>query len=174
MSESFSDMLAVDGKKNSLGLVNEVIKLVLDDQSRLEELYESISHEDAWVRMRAIDAFEKVCREHPEWVKPYINRIQKDLVVSTQPSIQWHIAQIYDQIDLDETQKTKAIDWLKKLLSTKEVDWIVAANCMKTLAGFVRSGDVSKSDLTMALEVQQGHKSNAVIKRAQKLLSEFS
>lgn len=174
MNETFAGMLAEDGKKNSLGRVNDVIEVVLGDKTRLEELYRTISHDDAWVRMRAIDAFEKICREHPEWIKPFIVRIQNELSQSTQASIQWHIAQIYTQIELTDSQKNKAIDWLKEQIASTEVDWIVSANCMDGLAHFVRNGDARKSDLIMVAEVQLGHKSNAVTKRAQKLLSEFA
>lgn len=175
MKESFSTMLAVGGKKNSLGQVNDVVTLVLNDKSRLEELYENITtHEDAWVRMRAIDAFEKICREHPEWIKPYINRMQNDIALSTQPSIQWHLAQMYDQVELSDPQKIKALHWLKSQLSTPDADWIVAANCMKTLAHFTKRGDVPASELITAVSTQLNHKSNTVIKKAQKILSEFS
>lgn len=174
MSKSFSTMLAADEKKNSLGRVNDVIELVLEDRSRLEELYKSIAHQDAWVRMRAIDAFEKICRKHPEWIKPYIDRIQEEFSASTQPSIQWHIAQIYSQVDLNELQKAKAVDWTRSLINTADVDWIVAANCLETLAEFVRRGEADRSDLIAALKIQQAHKSNAVIKKARKLLHEFS
>lgn len=174
MNQSFADMLAEDGKKNSLGRVNDVIKVVLSDQSRLEELYETISHHDAWVRMRAIDAFEKVCRVHPDWIKTYIDRIQIDLSTSTQPSIQWHVAQIYNEVELSEDQKKRAIKWLIAILSSKEADWIVAANSMSTLADFVRDGDVDKSNLLTVLAIQKAHKSSAVVKRVNKLLLEFS
>ena len=174
MNQTFASMLAEDGKKNSLGRVNDVIELVLDDKMRLEELYHSIFHDDAWVRMRAIDAFEKICREHPEWIKPYIIRIQDELSGSTQASIKWHIAQNYAQVELTDFQKSNAVSWLKKQVVTTEVDWIVSANCMESLAHFVRNGDANKSDLIAVAQVQLGHKSNAVTKRARKLLSEFS
>lgn len=174
MDQQFVSMLAEDGKKNSLGRVNDVIKIVLSDKSRLNELYDTVSHQDAWVRMRAIDAFEKICRVHPEWIEPYIDKIQNELSTSTQPSIQWHIAQIYNEVELSEDQKKRAVKWLIATLSSKEVDWIVAANCMDTLAEFAREGDASKSDLLAILEIQQAHKSKAVVKRVDKLLLEFS
>jgi len=170
MTESFTEMLAVGGKSNSLGRVNEVIELVLHDRSRLDELYECLFDEDAWTRMRAADALEKVCRAHPDWLQPYVDRFSKELATSSQPSIQWHLAQIYRQVDLTSGQKEKAISWLKMLLSTKEVDWIVAANAMDTLVHFVQDGSVAKSDVVTLLKVQQQHTSKSVVRRATKHL----
>lgn len=170
---SFADLLAVGGKANSLGRVNDVIELVLGDQTRLEELYNCLFNEDAWIRMRAADALEKICRQHPDWLLPYIDRFSKELTSSSQASIQWHLAQIYREVNLTAQQKRFAISWLTNLLSTKEVDWIVAANAMDTLAQFAKDGALPAANLISLLKVQQQHKSNAVIKRANKLLAEF-
>lgn len=147
--------------------------MVLADRQRLDELYDCLFDDDAWVRMRAADAFEKVCREHPEWVTPYIDKSFTELAISTQPSVQWHLAQIYRQVTLTDDQKRQAIRWLTDLLSTKDVDWIVAANAMDTLAAFTKEGSFPAYELIRLLKVQQDHKSNAVIKRANKLLAEF-
>ncbi len=174
MDENFAEMFAVGGKSNSLGRVDEVIGLVLDEKSRLDELYDCLFDEDAWVRMRAADALEKVCREHPDWMLPYVDRFSKELTTSNQPSIQWHLAQIYQQVYLTNEQKSLAINWLKGLLSSKEVDWIVAANAMDTLAQFVQSESFSKPEFIILLKIQQQHKSKTVVKRASKLLERLS
>ena len=167
-------MLAVGGKSNSLGKVNEVIDLVLHDPQRLDELYACLFEEDAWLRMRAADALEKVCRQHPDWLLPYIDRFFDELSTTTQPSIQWHLAQIYRETSLTSEQKKQAANWLKGLLSNKDVDWIVGANAMDTLVQFTKEGAFPRSQMEDLLKVQQGHKSNAVIKRANKFLSELS
>ena len=174
MTEKFTEMLAAGGHANSLGRVNEVIELVLQDKSRHDELYDCLFDEDAWVRMRAADALEKICRLHPGWLLPYVDKLQDELATSTQPSIQWHLAQIYGQVDLTPKQKQAAIHWLKHLLSTKDVDWIVAANAMDTLAQFSKDGSFPVVEIIPLLKVQQSHKSNAVIKRANKLLTELN
>jgi hypothetical protein len=173
MKETFAEILVVGGKTNSLGRADEVINYVLKDPSRLNELYKCLFEDNAWVRMRAADSLEKICRIHPEWLEPYIDRFSSELSASTQPSIQWHLAQIYREITLSDTQKRFAIDWLKKLLSSKEVDWIVAANSMDTLAQFTRDGSVPVSEIISLLKIQQRHKSKAVVKRADKFLDEF-
>lgn len=174
MSEHFAAMLREGGHANSLGRVNEVIEITLGDASRLDELYACLFDEDAWVRMRAADALEKICRQQPDWLLPYIDKFQEELSASTQPSIQWHLAQIYEQVSLTHKQKQFAQKWLAGLLSTKDVDWIVAANVMDTLVKFVKDGSFAADDLITLLKIQQQHKSNAVIKRATKYLAELS
>jgi hypothetical protein len=174
MNGNFVELLAVGGKSNSLGRVNEIIEFVFNDKSRLDELYDCLFDEDAWIRMRAADALEKICRVHPDWLLPYVDRFSADLTSSSQPSIQWHLAQIYNQVDLTDGQKRFAIGWLKQLLSTPEVDWIVAANAMATLVQFTRDGSFSAAEMVSLLKIQQQHKSNAIIKRANKLLTELS
>jgi TPR repeat protein len=172
MKEAFADILAT-GKPNSLGRTDEVIEAVLQDKSRLDELYACLFHDDAWLRMRAADALEKVCRQHPEWLLPHIDKFQEELARSNQPSIQWHLAQIYSQVDVSPEQKQKAIQWLENLISTVEVDWIVAANAMDTLVQFAKDGSVTEKQVISLLRVQQGHKSKAVVRRADKLLNQM-
>lgn len=166
--------LTIGGKSNSLGKVNEVIQEVLQDKSLLVALYDCMKSEDAWVRMRAADTFEKICRERPEWIEPFIDRIQDELSgPKQQPSIQWHIAQIYREVSLTDTQKERALNWLVDILSKSSIDWIVAANSMDTLAYFTRRGGFDKNILIHLLNIQRHHRSNAVIRKANKILTEF-
>lgn len=174
MRKSFAETLTEGGHTNSLGRAVEVINAVLQDESRLEELYRCLFNEDAWVRMRAVDSLEKICRVHPGWLTPYIDRFAEDLSVSTQPSIQWHLAQMYGQLELTKAQTQFAINWLKQCLTSTEVDWIVAANAMVALVQFVHKGSAAKSEVLPLLKKQQKHKSAAVVKRANGLLEELA
>lgn len=171
MIERFADILTGGGHANSLGRTVEVIEIVLRDKSRLDELYACLFEDDAWVRMRAADALEKICREHPDWLLPYIDKFADELWSSTQASIQWHLAQIYEQVTLTDMQRHGAEQWLSSLLSTKDVDWIVAANAMDTLVKFTGEGSFPRDKMIKLLKTQQHHKSNAVIKRATKHLA---
>lgn len=170
MKPSFANMLTAGGHANSLGRAEEVVQLVLQEPSRLPELYDCLFDDDAWVRMRAADALEKVCRVHPDWLKPYIDRCFKEIGHSTQASIQWHFAQILGEVPLSPSQQKQATDWLADKLQTVEVDWIVAANSMDTLMQSVREGHYPKTRLIALLKIQQGHHSKSVVKRATKLL----
>ena len=169
VDEGFAVVLAVGGRSNSLGRVDEVVDLVLGDQRRLDELYGCFSADDAWLRMRAADALEKVCRRRPGWLSPYVDRSLEELAPSGQPSVQWHLAQIYRAVELTSEQQRRVTDWLRELLSTTDVDWIVAANAMATLARFTEDGSFPAGDLVALLEVQQTHGSKSVRRRAEGL-----
>lgn len=173
MTENFVEILAVGGKSNSLGRTNEVIGSVLHDRTRLAELYACLSEEDAWLRMRAADALEKICRVHPDWLEPYVDRILHEMGGSTQPSLLWHVAQMLAEITLTPAEQQEAIQWLKNQLNHQDVDWIVAANVMTTLVAFTKNGLIPKNEATALIEGQQDHHSSSVRKRAAKLLVEL-
>lgn len=170
MVKNFSLVFREGGHANSLGRAAEVIETVLNDKSRLNEVYACMFDDDAWVLMRASDAMEKICREHPKWLDPYIDKFIKELSGSTQASILWHLAQIYAQVELTDYQREFVINWLKTLISTKEVDWIVSANTMDTLAKFTDDGYLKKDDFINLLKIQESHKSRTISKRASKYL----
>lgn len=172
--ETFVDILAAGGKTNSLGRSAEVLEAVLGNHDRLPELYDSLFADDAWVRMRAADCLEKVCRQHPEWIEPYVDRMFSELAASTQPSIQWHLAQIIAQVKLTQGQQEKAVKWLKNTLAAPTVDWIVAVNVMKTLLQFQRAGLVMSGDIVPLFELQHQHKSNTVRKKSAQFLHELA
>lgn len=174
MPESFESILTVGGKMNTLGRADEVVRVVLDDQSRLDELFKCIFHDDAWVRMRAIDSVEKVCREHPEWMLSYANRLLNEVAVIDQPSIQWHLAELFAQIELTSEQRRRAIEFMKHNIASVDADWIVASNTMQTLSDYVNAGYLPAAELTPLLHIQQNHHSNAVVKRATKILENVS
>jgi len=162
------------GNPRKFERVDEVIELVLNNQSRLPELFKCLFSLDEIVRMRAGDGLEKICRQQPDWFKSFIDRLFDEVSKIDQSSVQWHLAQMLGEIELTPDQKQKAIKLLKARVSSLDVDWIVAANTMETLAQFVRHGAMPAQDLKPILKKQQGHHSKAVGRRATKLLSEFA
>src|SRR5688572_10436406 len=164
--DSYEHMLTVGGKTNSLGRASEVIDDVDSNPSRLDELFNCISADDPWVRMRAIDSFEKIIRNRPEWVQPYLDNIFSNLTQSNQPSIQWHLAQIFSEVQLTNEQRISAIAWLKNKIKTTDVDWIVSVNVMKALVYFHKNGFVTTKELLQLFEIQEAHTSKSVRKKA--------
>lgn len=111
-------VLTEGGRSNSPGRAGEVVDAVLADRGRLDELWACIGRADAYVRMRAVDSCEKVVNEQPTWADPYVPRILGELTASRQPSIQWHIAQLFPQGRLADDQRERAIAWLMARLAT--------------------------------------------------------
>ena len=171
--EAFADVLAEGGRSNSLGCAGEVVNAVLADRERLDELWACISHEDPYVRMRAIDAFEKIVNEQPTRADPYVPRIVDELTASRQPSIQWHVAQLFPQVRLEDGQRERAIAWLMAQLATTDVDWIVSVNCMRTLLNFRNRGHVGAEVLRPLFEVQGDHHSKTVRRKADGFLADL-
>lgn len=169
--ESFEEVLKAGGHSNSLGRADEVLKVVQDDHSRLDELFSCISADDAWVRMRAIDTFEKLVKDKPAAVQPYLPTIFLNLTKSNQPSIQWHLAQIFSEVELTAKQRSEAIAWLKNTITTTDVDWIVSVNAMKALLYFHQNGFIAVSDIAPLYKVQEGHASKSVRKKAASFLA---
>lgn len=164
--DAFAEILLAGGHRNSLGRAAEVLDTVRADPSRTEELFACIAHEDAWVRMRAVDTFEKLVREDPSRAAPFVERIVAELTRSTQPSVQWHVAQLFGLVDLTAAQEDAAVRWLEERVATTEVDWIVAAQVMTTLVAFHARGRVDRDRLDALLAVQEGHRSASVRRKA--------
>lgn len=164
--EPFKEILTAGGHANSLGRAGEVVAAVQSDLSRLDELFECIYADDAWVRMRAVDSFEKIINENPRLARPYLGRIFNELAKSTQPSVQWHLAQLFAEVELSASEQQQAAAWLKERISSLDTDWIVAVNSMKTLLQFYRDGLVAKGDVAPLFELQKQHSSKTVRKKA--------
>lgn len=164
--DSYENILAVGGKTNSLGRASEVIDDIYAHPARLEELFNCITAKDAWVRMRAVDSFEKIIRDKPKWIRPYIDKIFDDLALSDQPSIQWHLAQIFSEVELTDQQQARAIEWLKDRIKNTQVDWIVSVNAMKALVYFYQKGCIDAAALKALCKVQEEHASKSVRKKA--------
>ncbi len=169
--EPYREALTAGGHTNSLGRAGEVLAHVQGDRSRLPELFACISDADAWVRMRAIDTFEKLVRSDPACAGPYVEDIVTVLTRSHQPSVQWHLAQLFDVIELTAAQREAALAWLTARVATTDVDWIVAAQAMTTLFGFAQRGVVAPEGLRPLLEVQAGHRSASVRRKAAAFLA---
>lgn len=169
--EAFADVLRAGGPTNALGRTGEVVEAVLAAPDRLRELLDCVLDEDAWVRMRAVDAVEKVCRADPARLQPYVEELLGTWTLSPQASVQWHLAQVMSQVRLTHDQQSRAVRWLVDRVSTTDVDWIVAAEVMRTLLALVDAGAVDADRVAPLVEVQQGHRSASVRRKADGFLA---
>ena len=164
-------MLSI-GDPRSLGKIQEVVEIVLKNSDNLDSLFYCLFTDNDFVRMRASDALEKICKLRPEWFNPYKQELLNKVPLIRQPSVQWHLAQILSEIELSKTEQEVAITILKNNLSTMD-DWIVVNLTLQSLAYFAKMGTLDNKDFIEILEKQKSNKYRSVRSRVAKLLREF-
>lgn len=164
--------LLTGGDPGSLRNVDLVVGAASGQPERLAELVECVFSEDVIVRMRASDALEKVCRARPGLVQPFVPRLLTEMSRIDQASVQWHLAQILTEVQLDERQRAEAIAILERNLDTSG-DWIVTNLSLQALATFARTSPEVRARLTGRLHRYERSRYKSVASRARKLLAEF-
>lgn len=159
------------GHPNSLGRTEEVVRRAGNDERLLDALFDTLQSQDEVVRMRAGDALEKVCREHPSWLHRRLDRVWAMGRIN-QPSVQWHTSQILSQLELSAQERRRAIAWHWRILD-RTSDWIVISEVLKALSLFARTSPVVRRRLPAALKHYQEDSRPAVSRRARKLLAEL-
>lgn len=160
------------GNPRSLGRTDEVVEYVLGNRNRLDDLFDCVFDGDETVRMRAGDALEKICREHPEWLQPFTDRILTEMAVIPQPSVQWHVVQMIGELPLDDAQREQAIAILKRNLESAS-DWIVLNYSLEVFASFVRADPGLQPYFVARLHKHAQDPRKSVAKRAAKLLGSY-
>lgn len=166
VSGSFADVLQ-GGHPNSLGRTEEVVRIVLADRARLEDLFATMAEPDEVVRLRVGDALEKVCREQPGWFVMHVDRLLGDLGQIEQASVQWHVAQMLHHLrsDLSDDQAQRATALLQRNLS-RSTDWIVLNVTMDVLTQWATRDPSLAGWLAPQLERLRQDKRKSVAKRA--------
>lgn len=126
------------GRRNSLGRTDEAIAAVLADRTFLRDLFDCLGSEHEFVRTRAADALEKVCREHPSWFGRDVDRLLDEVSEIDQPSVQSHLAQILGHIQMEPAQYRRSRKILMRNLDRRK-DWFVLNVTMNQLAAWSRS-----------------------------------
>jgi len=162
-----------EGDARSLGRVPEVVSGVLRSRDRQTELFDCLFDDHDVVRMRAGDALEKVARQRPDWMVPFVERLLDEVAAIAQPSVQWHLAQILAEVPLDAGQRRRAIQVLRHNLESS-TDWIVLTTTMQALASLGAADEHVQRWLVPALKRRLDDSRPAVAKRAAKLLARLA
>lgn len=139
---------------------------------RLDELIDCCARADPIVRMRAADALEKFARERPDLVAARLDRLHGVLGDTDQPSLLWHLAQLYGELPLTVAQAERAAGWLCRQLD-QATDWIVLNCSLDSLAVLARRDPSLLPLLRPRLERHAAGRLPSVAKRAGRLLAEF-
>lgn len=173
MTEAFVEML--NEPKNSLGRTEEVVAIVLNDPSRLDELYQCFFQPDEWVRLRASSSFKRIWRADAELFGPYLQGWIDDVSAIDQPSVNWTFSQLCTDLgdSFSGTQRSTATKRMKGYLATSD-DWIVQNTTMEALGLWAANDTRLKRWLLPHLERLAALDKKSVAKRAAKLLASLS
>ncbi len=166
------EAMLTGGNPRSLRNASIVIDAASRQPELLEELVDCVFSADEIVRMRASDALEKACRADPGLVQRFVPRLLGEMSRIEQPSVQWHLAQILAEVQLDEPEHAKAIAILEHNLDTSS-DWIVTNLTLQALAVFARTSPAVRARLIERLHRYQDSPYKSVASRARKLAAEF-
>jgi HEAT repeat protein len=158
------------GHPNSLGNTEEVVRIVLKNHDKLQDLYNCYKSEDAVVRLRVSSAMKRICKARPEWIMEYLDRFQSEVSKIDQPSAKWSLAQMFMWLDekMSDKQRERAIKIMQHNLETDD-DWIVQNNTAESLAYFATTDARLREWLIPQLEKMKGDRHNSVARRAHKL-----
>ncbi len=157
------------GSRRQLGAAEEVASLVLRDNSKFEELFEAMLHEDPIVRMRAADAAEKLARIRPDLLAPYRKRLIEEVGEVDQYEVRSHVAQMLSNVRLDPKERSKATALLERYLRDKNV--IVVVESLQTLVDFAKDDRGLRKRIMPIVERMAARGTPAMQSRARKLLS---
>lgn len=169
-TDGFAAMLA-GGHPNSLGRTEEVVALVLADETRLAELFACYGSDDAVVRLRTSSAMKRVEAARPDLVTPWLDRLISEIGVLDQASAQWTLAILFDRqkTRMTTSQKADARALMMRNLA-EDTDWIVINTTIDVLARWAADDGDLRDWLRPQLHRHASDPRKSVSKRAAKAL----
>jgi hypothetical protein len=156
-----------EGDLRSIGQVPEVIKLVADQPELFGKVIQAMAHPDPGVKMRASDAVEKISRAKPDHLQPYKDFLLKQVAVSDQQEVRWHLAQIVPRLELTPAERVKVAEGFFSFL--EDSSKIVQTNALQALVDLAWEDDDLFRRVRAAVEELANTGSPAVKNRAGKL-----
>ena len=159
------------GDRRSIGKADQVAKLVLSEPKKFGELLECLWDEDPIVRMRAVDAAEKVTVTRPELLNPHKLELLGLLAEAEQIELRWHLALMVPRLALTSPERQRAAKSLQRYLEDRSS--IVKTFALQGLADLAR-GDASLRELAKQAVEESLRTGTAAMKaRARMLMREL-
>lgn len=111
----FAHMLS-GGDRRSIGRSHQVVREVLADPGRFDELFAALTADDPVVRVRAADAAEKISAVHPELLRPSKAALLGALARSGDKAVRWHVAQILPRLRWNRRERRRVYEVLTNYL----------------------------------------------------------
>jgi HEAT repeat protein len=157
--------------RRSIGRADEVARLVLREPRRFGQLIELLSDENPVLRMRAVDAVEKVSAEKPRLLDRYKTELLGRLAEAGEIELRWHLALMVPRLRLTAPERHRAAVAFERYLGDRSS--LVKTFALQGLADLARSDRSLRAKVKQLIEnaVQSG--TPAMKARARKLLKEY-
>ena len=158
--------------RRSIGRSDEVVTEVLAEPALFDAVFEGMLAADAVLRMRAADAVEKITAQHPEYLRPYKNKLIRQVARIDQPEVRWHVAQMLSRLDLTRAERRRVVDLLAEYLQDQSK--IVRTFAMQALADIAEQDADLRPSILMQLQELTRTGSPAMQSRGRKLLAKLA
>jgi hypothetical protein len=156
------------GDLRSDGKANEVADQATKSPQLIAKLVEGLSESDDVVRGRTAHALERVSRTRPEMLRGLVPELVRLAADDKVPMVKWHIAMIFANMTLPETEVETVFSSLFQLLKDDSVfvkSWAIAS-----LTILARKNKGKISEVINELRVYQESDSIAIRTRVAKAL----
>ena len=155
------------GDRRSIGKADLVAAQVLKQPSLLAMIIEGLEHAEHVVRMRSGDVAEKVSRQRPDLLQAHKDTLLGLLQSAADAEVRWHLAQIVPRLELDDVERTGAIERLKEYLQDRSR--IVQTFALQALVDLTEHDPTQRRLVSGLVETLTRTGSPAVRARARKL-----
>lgn len=123
------DLLArlAEGDMRTTGVADEVAARISHDQALFDRVFGAIRSADAGLAMRSADAVEKAARLNPALLAGHVPDLLELARDATRQEVQWHVAQMLDDVPLTESQQDITVAALKRMFTESKSKIVQAA-----------------------------------------------
>jgi len=118
-TEPFSSLLQ-GGDRRSIGRSDEAVESVRRAPERFDELWACLAHEDPVVRMRAVDAVEKITRFDATVLASRKQALLSNAFDDGTPEVRWHLIAMLRRVPLASAELASTLKRLDHLLREDE------------------------------------------------------
>jgi hypothetical protein len=139
------------GDLRSISEANEVVEIV-SSKEKFDELFGFLDEKDRLLRMRAMDAIEKISRDHPEFLVGHeLEIVNHCNYENLDKEFKWHLALLLPRIDLKDDRRVVTSTLEGWVLNSKESK-IVRVNSIQALYEFVNNNKFSHEEFYRIIE----------------------
>lgn len=156
------------GDLRSISQVNEVVGMV-NTKEKFDELFAFLYEKDRLLRMRAIDAIEKISINSPDFLVGHGSEIVNFCNLERlDKEFKWHLALLLPRVSLKDDTNA-AISALEKWALDIKESKIVRVNSIQALYEFVKNDQFSQEEFKKIIEKIEDEKIPSINARLKKI-----